>query len=111
MVNKLQVGDFVLVTGPSHYEKATVIKVDKKTGVITLDNQMQITSGYVNVSKTQMKAEPFDQDRFNFLHARALFDSNLRVFMREKEFLPKDALIYINSKLEKWIHKYNLKRL
>ena len=55
-LKKLQIDDPVLVTGPSHYEKAKVIKVDKKTGVVTLDNQMQITYDNNNVSRTQMKA-------------------------------------------------------
>ncbi len=111
MKNKLQVGDFVLVTGPSHYEKATVIKVDKKTGVVTLDNQMQITQGFDNISRTQMKAEPFDQEKLDFLHANSLFEANIRTFLRYKDELPREAIVTINSRLEKWLQKYNIKRI
>ena len=111
MKNKLQIGDFVLVTGPSHYEKATVIKVDKKTGAVTLDNQMQITQKFENLSKTQMKAEPFDQEKFDFLHANSLLEANIRTFLRYKDELPKEAIIMINSRVEKWMQKYNIKRI
>lgn len=109
--NKLQVGDFVLITGPAHYEKATVIQVDKKTGAVTLDNQMQITQSFDNISKTLMKAEPFDQEKLDFLHANSLFDVNMRTFLRYKDQLPKEAIVSINSKLEKWLQKYNIKRI
>ena len=109
--NKLQVGDLVLITGPAHYEKATVIKVDKKTGMVTLDNQMQITQNYENISKTKMKAEPFDQEKLDFLHANSLFDANIRTLLRYKDQLPKEAIVSINSRLEKWLQKYSLRRI
>lgn len=110
-LKKLQVDDLVLVTGPSHHEKAKVIKVDKKTGVVTLDNQMQITHDYNNISKTQMKAEPWDEDKFEYLHALGLFGSNIRTLLRYKDKLPAEAIITINNKLEKWLNKYNIKRI
>lgn len=109
--NKLQVGDPVLVTGPAHYEKATVIKVDKKTGVVTLDNQMQITQSFDNLSRTQMKAELFNQEKMDFLHANSLFEANIRTFLRYKDQLPKEAIVSINHKLEKWLAKYNINRI
>lgn len=107
----LKLNDLVLVTGHAHYEKAKVIKVDSKTGIVTLDNQMQITQDYMNVSKTQMKAEPWDEEKFEYLHASQLFNMNLNTLMRQKDQLPSDALVSINHKLEKWISKYNLKRI
>ena len=110
-LKKLQIDDPVLVTGPSHYEKAKVIKVDKKTGVVTLDNQMQITYDYNNVSRTQMKAEPWDETKFEYLHSHALLRSNLRTFLRYMDQLPAEAVIIINNKLEKWLNKYNIKRI
>lgn len=110
-MKKLQIDDPVLVIGPAHHEKAKVIKVDKKTGVVTLDNQMQITHDYNNVSRTQMKAEPWDEDKFEYLHAHALFESNIRTFLRYKDQLPAEAIITINNKLEKWLNKYNIKRI
>jgi len=111
MKNKLQIGDPVLVTGPFHYEKAVVIEIDKKTGALILDNHMRITQNFDNLSKTQMKAEPFDQDKLDFLHANSLFDSNINTLLKYKEDLPKEAIISINSKLEKWLKKYNIKRI
>ena len=110
-MEKLQVGDPVLVTGPAHYEKAMVIKVDKKTNIVTLDNQMQITHDYKNITRTQMKAEPFDQEKLDFLHANSLFEANIRTFLRYKEQLPKEAIVSINQRLEKWLVKYNIKRI
>ena len=110
-LKKLQVDDLVLVTGPSHHEKAKVIQVDKKTGVVTLDNQMQITHDYNNISKTQMKAEPWDEGKFEYLHALGLFGSNIRTLLGYKDQLPAEAIIAINNKLEKWLNKYNIKRI
>ena len=110
-MKKLQIDDPVLVIGPAHHEKAKVIKVDKKTGVVTLDNNMQITHDYNNVSKTQMKAEPLDEDKFEYLRAHALFESNIRTFLRYRDQLPAKAIITINNKLEKWLNKYNIKRI
>lgn len=109
--NKLQVGDPILISGPSHYEKAIIVKIDKSSGIITLDNQMRIDREYNNLSKTSMRAEPFDQDKFDFLHANSLFDSNIRTLLSQKSQLPEEAVIAINSRLEKWIQKYNLKRI
>lgn len=106
---KLKEGDAVLVTGPSHYEKAKVIKVEKNK--VTLDNQMVITHDYENIVKTQMKAEPWDQEKYDQLHASAFFDSNLRTLLRYKADLPKDAIVTINAKVEKWLNKFNLKRI
>lgn len=110
-MKKLQIDDLVLVTGPAHHEKAKVIKVDKKTGIVTLDNNMQITQDYNNVSRTQMTAEPWDEDKFEFLHANSLFEANIRTFLRYKDQLPEEAIISINKKLEKWLQKYNIKRI
>lgn len=111
MNNKLQVDDFVLITGPSHYEKAKVINIDKKTGVVTLDNQMKITQNFENLSKTQMKAEPFDQDKYDYLHANSRLETNMNIILRGKSRLPKEILISINSRIEKWIQKYELKKI
>lgn len=110
-LKKLQIDDLVLVTGPSHHEKAKVIKVDKKTGIVTLDNQMQITHDYNNISKTQMKAEPWDESKFEYLHARSLFGSNIRALLGYMDQLPAEAIITINNKLEKWLNKYHIKRI
>ena len=110
-MKKLQIDDPVLVTGPAHHEKAKVIKVDKKTGIVTLDNQMQITHDYNNISRTHMKAEPWDENKFEYLHANTLFESNIRTFLRYKDQLPPEAIITINTKLKKWLTKYNLKRI
>ena len=109
MPMKLKEGEVVLVTGPAHYEKATVIKVEKNK--VTLDNQMQITHEFENLTKTQMKAEPWDQEKFDFLHAKAFFETNLRTLIKYKNDLPEEAVISINNKLEKWINKFNLKRI
>lgn len=110
-MKKLQLDDLVLITGPAHYEKAKVVKVDRKTGVITLDNQMQITQDYKNITRTQMKAEPWDEGKFEFLHANSLFEANLRTLVQHKTHLQPEAIISINNRLEKWIQKYNLKKI
>lgn len=108
---RLKVGDPVLITGPFHYEKAIVIDINKKSGVLTLDNQIRITQNFEVLSKTSMKAEPFDQEKMDFLHANSLFEANMKTLIRYKEDLPKEAIITINSKLEKWLQKYNIKRI
>ena len=108
-MKKLKEGDLVLVTGPSHYEKAKVVKVSKHT--ITLDNQMVINENYENISKTSMKAEPWDQDKFDLLHAKAFLESNLRTLLKYKDSIPDEAVVSINNKIEKWINKFNFKRV
>lgn len=110
-MENLHVGDLVLITGPSHYEKAKVISIHPKTRVATLDNQMRITQDFENAIKTSNKAEPWDEEKFEFLHANSLFKANAETLIRYKDQLPEEAIVSINKKLEKWLNKYNLKRI
>lgn len=105
----MKVGDPILITGPSHYEKATVIKVEKN--VVTLDNQMKINHEFNNLTKTPMVAEPWDQDKFNILHAKRMMDPEILAIQRGWMKLPDDAIVAIDHKLSKILKKYNLKRM
>ena len=58
-----------------------------------------------------MKAEPWDEGKFEYLHALSLFGSNIRTLLGYKDQLPAEAIIAINNKLEKWLNKYNIKRI
>lgn len=104
---KLKVGDPILITGPAHYEKATVIKVEKN--VVTLDNQMKIDQEFNNITKTSMVAEPWDQDKFNILHAKRMMDPEIFAIQRGWNRLPDEYIVAIEHKLRKILEKYNLK--
>lgn len=104
---KLQVGDPILITGPAHYEKATVIKVEKN--VVTLDNQMKINHEFNNLTKTVMVAEPWDQDKFDILHAKRMMESEILAIQKGWRRLPDEAIVAIEHKLSKIMEKYNLK--
>lgn len=106
--NKLQVGDFVLVVGPSHYEKATVIKVDKTS--VTLDNNMKIDQEYNNMVKSQLEAKPWDEAEFEYLHTMHRYKTNLASIQNGFLQLSREDRISVNNKLEKILTKYNIKK-
>ena len=106
---KLKVGDPILITGPAHYEKATVIKVEKN--VVTLDNQMKIDHEFNNLTKTSMVAEPWDQDKFDILHARSKIESRIFAIQKGWRELTDEAIVSIEHKLSKIIEKYNIKKV
>lgn len=104
---KLKVGDHILITGPAHYEKATVIQVEKN--VVTLDNQMKIDHGFNNITRTNMVAEPWDQDKFDILHAKRRIDPEIFAIQRNWRRLPDEDIVALEHKLNKILNKYNLK--
>lgn len=104
--NKLQVGDLVLITGPSHYDKATVISVEK--GRVTLDNRMVIDHSYHNLVRSQMQAKPWDEDSFNLYHANQKIPKILSSMQRNWKDLPDDKRLLFCSKLEHLMEKFNI---
>ena len=106
---KLKVGDLILITGPAHYEKATVIKVEKN--VVTLDNQMKIDHEFNNLTKTSMVAEPWNQDKFDILHAKRMMEPWLFAIQSGWRELTDEAIVAIEHKLSKIIEKYNIKKV
>lgn len=104
--NKLQVDDLVLVTGPSYYDKVKVISVEK--GRITLDNQMVIDHNYNNLVRSQMKAEPWDEEKFNILHASHIIPKIIHSMDRNWKSLKDEDKVALSSKLERIMGKFNI---
>lgn len=104
--NKLQVNDLVLVTGPSYYDKVKVISVEK--GRVTLDNQMVIDHNYNNLVRSQMKAEPWDEEKFDLLHASHIIPKILYSMERNWKSLGDKEKIALSSKLERVMEKFNI---
>ncbi len=97
---KLQVGDYVLVTGPSHYEKATVISVEKNQ--FTLDNHMVIDKHYNNMVKSSMTAEPWDEEKFTVLRAEHQFIGQLHKLEENFRYkMTKEQKVKVFNKLLK----------
>lgn len=107
--NRLQIDDLVLVTGPAHYEKAKVKDISK--GIITLDNNMKIDRDFNNLSKSIMKAEPYDDDKFNFLHASSVMEKKINAIQRNWKKLNQEEIISLNNKIDRILTRFNLKVL
>ena len=106
MAEKLKIGNPVLITGPFHYEKATVISIEK--GVITLSNNMKIDRDYKNVTKSNYQAQPWDEHEFEYQKAYHSLCSLLDKYQNSFRKLDKDSLILTYNKLIKLANKINL---
>lgn len=108
-MKKLEIGDPVLVTGFGHFEKAKVVSIKK--GLILLDNNMQIDRSFNNVTRSQMKAQAWDEDEYNFLKAKTLMRQELSAIQRNWNNLGKEETIALYNKLSKIVDKYSFNRL
>lgn len=106
MAEKLKIGDPVLITGPFHYEKATVISIEK--GVIALSNNMKIDRNYQNVTKSSYQAQPWDEHEFEYWKAYSSLGSLLDKYQTYFRKLGKDDLVLVYHKLIKLANKVNI---
>jgi hypothetical protein len=95
-----------LITGPFHYEKATVISVEK--GIITLSNNMKIDREYQNVTKSNYQAQPWDEQEFEYQKAYHSLSGLLDKYQNYFRKLDKDSLVLVYHKLNKLATKINL---
>ena len=56
-----------------------------------------------------MVAEPWDQDKFNILHAKRMMDPEIFAIQRGWNRLSDEDIVAIEHKLSKILEKYNLK--
>ena len=96
-----------MVTGFAHFEKAEVIEINKK-GEITLNNHMVINSRYQNLVRSGMTAEPWDEDKYNYLRANYLIPDKISSIQRHWKSLSQQDKIALFNKLSKIVEKYNL---
>ena len=106
MAEKLKVGDPVLIIGPFHYEKATVISIEK--GIIALSNNMKIDRNYQNVIKSSYQAKPWDEQEFEYWKAYSSLSSLLDKYQTYFRKLGKNDLVLVYHKLIKLANKVNI---
>lgn len=101
---KLQIGTPVLVVGPYLHERAEVIKAEK--GVYTLNNNLQINRDYQVLSKSEFKAEPWDEDRYNYLQAKSLMVRYINNIKENYTKLNEEDTVSLFNRLSKINAKY-----
>ena len=103
---KLKVGDPVLITGYAHFEKAEVVAI--KNGAYHLNNQMVINSDFDNLVRSNMKAEAWNEDKYNYLKARYLIPVKLSTIQRHWRSLSDEEALALFNKLNHIIKRHNL---
>ena len=101
---KLKVGETFTVTGPSHFEKATVEKVEK--GVYTLSNGLKINSSLEVLGSSRFKVKPFDENEYRYLLATNQIPRFLDQIKSSYKNLPQENLVKVHEKLKKLTQKY-----
>lgn len=101
---KLQIGTPVLVVGPYLHERAEVVKAEK--GVYTLSNNLQIDRDYKMLSKSEFKAEPWDESKYDYLQAKSLMVRHLNNIRENYSKLNEEDTVAVFNKLKKLNTKY-----
>lgn len=104
---KLKEKDALLVTGPSHYEKAIVDSILKdnryklNNGMV-IDNNLNI----ISIVTSKFKVEPFDEVKYNYLLSKERIPRILTKINEELGKLPNESVIKLYNKLKRIEEKY-----
>ena len=100
---KINPGEQFLIQGYAFFEQSTVVSVEKN--IVTLENGIKFNRKTMEPINTKFTVEPFDQDTFDYLTAKANLPKlivKLQAAIR-KEDMKMESVIKLHKKLTKII--------
>lgn len=99
----MEIGDELLVYGPGHFEKVTIIAKEGK--VYTLSNKIKM-SRHLEPINSKFTIERFSQERYDYFKAYSGLSNNLRILGNSVKILgnlPMKKQLKFLSKLKKLV--------